>query len=279
MYRLDHPENCLFSVLLSEHWRPPLELIPPRWLFFLPLPGTLRCATVTYCLPSVSDCALVFLMPHTYDTEAKGTVVYYCHQCCTSIELSWSIKVWCSLPLARCSPHPSQATGGTWGKSICASSWRYVILWQCCLQVNIPLTKRHVLKDLYDDKELYAFSDGVGIITPETAEAVLKQLPQLSVLGEVPSAFQIRWGGSKGVLAVWCALAMLHLQCDVWFISKPYDGFTNEAVYRCVADYSISLTFNHQDLIFLSAVFKWNSTKMTWMAAYRWVLHVSGVKI
>ncbi|KAM0932075.1 putative RNA-directed RNA polymerase [Dioscorea sansibarensis] len=45
----------------------------------------------------------------------------------------------------------------------------------------------------------YVFSDGIGKITPKLALAVAEKLQ----LGETPSAFQIRYAGCKGVIAVW----------------------------------------------------------------------------
>ncbi|CAL5003334.1 unnamed protein product [Urochloa decumbens] len=47
----------------------------------------------------------------------------------------------------------------------------------------------------------YNFSDGIGMITPKLALEVAKMLPLTD--SYVPSAFQIRFAGFKGVVAVW----------------------------------------------------------------------------
>jgi RNA-dependent RNA polymerase len=47
----------------------------------------------------------------------------------------------------------------------------------------------------------YNFSDGIGKITPKLALEVAKRLPLMN--NYVPSAFQIRFAGFKGVVAVW----------------------------------------------------------------------------
>jgi RNA-dependent RNA polymerase len=46
----------------------------------------------------------------------------------------------------------------------------------------------------------YVFSDGIGKITPDLAMEVAKTLP---LTGSTPSAYQIRYAGFKGVIAVW----------------------------------------------------------------------------
>jgi hypothetical protein len=43
------------------------------------------------------------------------------------------------------------------------------------------------------------FSDGVGTISPDAADAVDKAIPASKGF---PTAFQIRWAGAKGMLAV-----------------------------------------------------------------------------
>ncbi|KAF8692039.1 hypothetical protein HU200_039988 [Digitaria exilis] len=47
----------------------------------------------------------------------------------------------------------------------------------------------------------YNFSDGIGKITPKLALEVAKKLPLID--NYVPSAFQIRFAGCKGVVAIW----------------------------------------------------------------------------
>lgn len=54
--------------------------------------------------------------------------------------------------------------------------------------------------DLPDiERNNYVFSDGIGMITPDLAAEVAKKLQ----LTEIPSAFQIRYAGCKGVIACW----------------------------------------------------------------------------
>ncbi|KAF7817247.1 RNA-dependent RNA polymerase 6 [Senna tora] len=49
------------------------------------------------------------------------------------------------------------------------------------------------------ERNNYTFSDGIGIITPELASEVAEKLK----LDDVPSAYQIRYAGFKGVVACW----------------------------------------------------------------------------
>ncbi|KAJ4732920.1 RNA-dependent RNA polymerase [Rhynchospora pubera] len=52
--------------------------------------------------------------------------------------------------------------------------------------------------DVENDK--YVFSDGIGMITPDLAMEVAQQL---QLMDNPPSAYQIRYAGFKGVVAVW----------------------------------------------------------------------------
>jgi len=64
--------------------------------------------------------------------------------------------------------------------------------------VEVPLKQ---VKDLPDIKRNgYEFSDGIGKMTPDLAMEVAKKL-QLNC--NLPSAFQIRYGGYKGVITTW----------------------------------------------------------------------------
>lgn len=56
--------------------------------------------------------------------------------------------------------------------------------------------------DIYDRKQEYMFSDGVGLMSADLAERVAEKL-RLNKKGQVPSAFQVRFGGAKGMLTVW----------------------------------------------------------------------------
>nr|KYP43410.1 putative RNA-dependent RNA polymerase SHL2 [Cajanus cajan] len=51
------------------------------------------------------------------------------------------------------------------------------------------------------ERNNYVFSDGIGIITPDLAREVAEKLK----LDNVPSAYQIRYAGCKGVVASWPA--------------------------------------------------------------------------
>lgn len=64
------------------------------------------------------------------------------------------------------------------------------------LRIN-PVTKETTIPDIIRGR--YTFSDGVGKISPLTAQMVHANL---KLSGEVPSCFQFRLGGCKGILAV-----------------------------------------------------------------------------
>ncbi|KAI0540386.1 RNA dependent RNA polymerase-domain-containing protein [Xylaria digitata] len=65
---------------------------------------------------------------------------------------------------------------------------------------NSPISQSvEEIEDIYKDD--WCFTDGVGKISPELAQYVVKPLRSTTKL--VPSAFQYRLGGSKGVLVVW----------------------------------------------------------------------------
>ncbi|KAJ3189533.1 hypothetical protein HK101_008933 [Irineochytrium annulatum] len=63
--------------------------------------------------------------------------------------------------------------------------------------VNVPASSVMELKDV--ERGNYVFSDGVGMISADLAERVAGKL---DILGDPPSAFQIRFKGCKGVVSV-----------------------------------------------------------------------------
>ncbi|CAO2209790.1 unnamed protein product [Urochloa humidicola] len=65
--------------------------------------------------------------------------------------------------------------------------------------VTIQPDEMELLEDV--NRNGYNFSDGIGMITPKLALEVAKMLPLTD--SYVPSAFQIRFAGFKGVVAVW----------------------------------------------------------------------------
>ncbi|XP_039855171.1 probable RNA-dependent RNA polymerase SHL2 [Panicum virgatum] len=65
--------------------------------------------------------------------------------------------------------------------------------------VTIQRDEMEFLQDVNHNE--YNFSDGIGKITPKLAFEVAKKLPLTD--NYVPSAFQIRFAGYKGVVAVW----------------------------------------------------------------------------
>ncbi|PUZ50556.1 hypothetical protein GQ55_6G066900 [Panicum hallii var. hallii] len=65
--------------------------------------------------------------------------------------------------------------------------------------VTIQRDEMEFLQDVNHNE--YNFSDGIGKITPKLALEVAKKLPLTD--NYVPSAFQIRFAGFKGVVAVW----------------------------------------------------------------------------
>lgn len=58
------------------------------------------------------------------------------------------------------------------------------------------------MDDIWDEKGEYCFTDGCGVISSELARDVSKRL-RLRPSDNVPSAYQIRFGGAKGVLCCW----------------------------------------------------------------------------
>lgn len=60
------------------------------------------------------------------------------------------------------------------------------------------------IRDVFDKKGNYAFSDGVGLMSSDLARKVCTNL-ELRLSSRLPSAFQVRYGGAKGILTVWDA--------------------------------------------------------------------------
>lgn len=58
------------------------------------------------------------------------------------------------------------------------------------------------IDDIWDANAEYCFSDGCGVISSELARDVSKRL-RLRYSENFPSAYQIRFGGAKGVLSCW----------------------------------------------------------------------------
>lgn len=59
-----------------------------------------------------------------------------------------------------------------------------------------------IVSDVYDSSHKYMFSDGIGIVKSDVAKKMARRLGVKS--GRfTPSAFQIRFGGAKGMLTVW----------------------------------------------------------------------------
>lgn len=64
-----------------------------------------------------------------------------------------------------------------------------------------PFQEEHI-PDIQSDGGEYLFSDGVGLISYDLAKQVSRKL-RLNSLERLPSAFQVRYGGAKGMLTVW----------------------------------------------------------------------------
>lgn len=62
--------------------------------------------------------------------------------------------------------------------------------------------QQYVVKDIYDKNKQHMFSDGVGLMSSDVARKVAEKL-RLTILEEMPSAYQVRFGGAKGMLTVW----------------------------------------------------------------------------
>ena len=93
-------------------------------------------------------------------------------------------------------------------------------------------------EDIYDSEKRYAFSDGVGIMSFALARRVKEKLGINKV--HSPSAYQIRFAGAKGVLAVWpssrtqvilrssmCKFESAHRELEVVSFSKRMPFFLN----------------------------------------------------
>lgn len=70
--------------------------------------------------------------------------------------------------------------------------------------VALDAVQETEISDVYDRKGSYAFSDGVGVMSSDLARKVCEKL-QLRPSSNIPSAFQVRYGGAKGILTVWDA--------------------------------------------------------------------------
>lgn len=62
--------------------------------------------------------------------------------------------------------------------------------------------QQKVVEDIYNETMQYMFSDGVGLMSSELAKKVTEKL-QIPITERTPSAFQVRFGGAKGMLTVW----------------------------------------------------------------------------
>lgn len=70
--------------------------------------------------------------------------------------------------------------------------------------INVPPSKTREIKDI--ERNNYCFSDGIGKITPDLADEIANKLSKRLDFPEItPSAYQIRYRGCKGVVAVWPA--------------------------------------------------------------------------
>ncbi|KAM0829916.1 hypothetical protein ACQ4PT_066568 [Festuca glaucescens] len=75
---------------------------------------------------------------------------------------------------------------------------------QCFSSTYATVTvKPHEVDDNLEEIERngYTFSDGIGKVTPDLAMEIAERLPLTT--GSSPSAYQIRYAGFKGVIAVW----------------------------------------------------------------------------
>lgn len=59
-----------------------------------------------------------------------------------------------------------------------------------------------VVSDIYENSNTYMLSDGVGLMSSELARNVAEKL-RLTPRDAIPSAFQVRFRGAKGMLTVW----------------------------------------------------------------------------
>jgi RNA-dependent RNA polymerase len=68
--------------------------------------------------------------------------------------------------------------------------------------VTISDVQRITIEDVPDASHRYIFSDGCGLISSKAASRVANKL-RLRRNAGLPSAFQVRFGGAKGMLTVW----------------------------------------------------------------------------
>lgn len=68
--------------------------------------------------------------------------------------------------------------------------------------VRLDHAQQSEMDDIWDAGRVYCFSDGCGVMSSELGRYVAKKL-RLRSNGRIPSAFQIRLGGAKGMLSCW----------------------------------------------------------------------------
>jgi RNA-dependent RNA polymerase len=96
----------------------------------------------------------------------------------------------------------------------------------------------------------YCFTDGVGKISDSLALMIANQL-NLPLSNPVPSAFQFRLGGGKGMLVNWPDMSgeEIHIRKSQWKFEARYDGLE---IIRC-SRFSPA-TLNRQTITILSSL-------------------------
>ncbi|RWS05204.1 RNA-dependent RNA polymerase 1-like protein [Dinothrombium tinctorium] len=110
-------------------------------------------------------------------------------------------------------------------------------------QIFIPVTQAEIKLDEPDimheesvhpdSKDRYKFSDGAGMVSQEFAEKITGRLKEYKLLPEsarIPSAFQIRLGGCKGLLVTWPNLK--EIRKDL----LPYDIVIRDSMRKFESD-------------------------------------------
>jgi RNA-dependent RNA polymerase len=112
-------------------------------------------------------------------------------------------------------------------------------------------SNRTTIKRIEDvERNGYCFTDGVGKISDSLSVMIANQL-SLPLSNPVPSAFQFRLGGGKGMLVNWPGMSgeEVHIRKSQWKFEARYDGLE---IIRC-SRFSPA-TLNRQTITILSSL-------------------------
>lgn len=121
--------------------------------------------------------------------------------------------------------------------------------------VGLDDINRQVVPDIIDASGKYMFSDGIGLVKHQLALKMARQL-RLKSDQRIPSAFQVRFGGAKGMLTVWDDAFPPETDPSIWvIIRESMDKFDCGHREVEVVGYSkrMPLFLNRQIIALLSA--------------------------